>query len=94
LSAIVSVPLSAPLDPGVNVTDTVQLALMARLAPQLSVDAKPPLAAILDTLSAAVPVLLNVTGKDWLVSPTSSVPKVRLLGATAAVGYVLFWLLP
>src|SRR4051794_29263486 len=41
LSAIVSVPLSAPLDPGVNVTDTVQLALMARLAPQLSVDANP-----------------------------------------------------
>src|SRR5216684_1509055 len=64
LSVMVRVPVRVPVAVGVNVTLTVQLVLTARLVPQLLVCAKSPLAVMLATLAAAVPVFDTVTGWD------------------------------
>jgi len=62
LSVMVRVPVRVPVAVGVKVTLTVQLVLTARLVPQLLVCAKSPLAVMLETLAAAVPVFDTVTG--------------------------------
>src|SRR6267378_8711119 len=62
LSVMVSVPVRVPLAVGVKVTLTVQLVLAARLAPQLLVCAKSPLAVMPERLAAALPVFDTVTG--------------------------------
>lgn len=57
LSVTVKVPLRVPARVGVKVTLASQLASGARLAPQLLVWAKSPVAAILATVRAALPTL-------------------------------------
>ena len=61
LSVIVMEPLRAPVVVGVKVTLRVQLALAARLAPQVLVWEKSPLTVMLVMLRVALPVLLSVT---------------------------------
>ena len=61
LSAMVKDPLREPLTVGVKVTLSVQLALAARLVPQVLVWEKSPLAVTLVILSVALPVFLSVT---------------------------------
>jgi hypothetical protein len=61
LSVMVKEPFLEPLAVGVKVTLKVQLALAARLEPQVLVWEKSPLAVMLVMLSAALPVLLRVT---------------------------------
>jgi hypothetical protein len=62
LSATVRVPVRVPVPVGVKTTLTVQLVLAARLAPQLLVCEKSPIAAMLVMLAEAVPVLDTVMG--------------------------------
>ena len=61
LSVMVKEPLLEPLAVGVKVTLRVQLALAARLEPQVLVWEKSPLAVMLVMLRVALPVLLRVT---------------------------------
>jgi hypothetical protein len=61
LSVIVSVPVRLPAAVGVKVTEAVQPAPAARLAPHVFVSAKSPEAAIDAIVSAAVPELVSVT---------------------------------
>ena len=61
LSVMVKEPLREPLAVGVKVTLRVQLALAARLEPQVLVWEKSPLTVMLVMLRTALPVLLRVT---------------------------------
>jgi hypothetical protein len=61
LSVMVKEPLREPLAVGVKATLRVQLALAARLEPQVLVWEKSPLTVMLVMLSVALPVLLSVT---------------------------------
>ena len=70
LSVMVRVPVSAPVAVGEKVTLIVQEPLAATLPAQVLVWPKLALAAMLVMVSAAVPVLLRVTGCDALVVPT------------------------
>jgi hypothetical protein len=58
---MVKEPLREPLAVGVKVTLRVQLALAARLEPQVLVWEKSPLVVMLVMLRTALPVLLRVT---------------------------------
>jgi len=69
-SVIVRTPLRAPVAVAVKVTLIVQLPPTVTLSPQLLVSAKSPLAAMLERVSGALPVLLSVTGWDVLLVPT------------------------
>ena len=71
LSVIVTAPVRMPVAVGVNVTLMVQLAPAATDVPQVLVCMKSPLATMLVTLSAAVPVLVSVTVCTALVVLTS-----------------------
>ncbi len=88
LSVMVSVPVSGPLAVGEKVTLIVREPLAATLPPQLSVSPKLALGAMPVMVSAALPVLLRVTGCDPLVVPTLWLPNVRLPGWTPAAGAV------
>jgi hypothetical protein len=61
LSAMVNDPLREPLAVGVKVTLRVQLALPARLVPQVLVWEKSPLAVTPVILRVTLPVFLRVT---------------------------------
>ena len=61
LSVIVTAPVRVPAAVGLKVTLSVQLALAARLEPQVLVWEKSPLAVMLVMLRVALPVLLRVT---------------------------------
>jgi hypothetical protein len=61
LSVMVKEPLREPLAVGVKATLRVQLALAARLEPQVLAWEKSPLTVMLVMLSVALPVLLSVT---------------------------------
>ena len=61
LSAMAKEPLREPLTVGVKVTLRVQLALAARLVPQVLVWEKSPLTVTLVILSMTLPVFLRVT---------------------------------
>jgi hypothetical protein len=61
LSVNVIAPVSVPAAVGVKVTEMVQLALTARLDPQVLVSAKLPEAAMPLIDRAAVPVFVKVT---------------------------------
>ena len=80
LSVMVKEPLFEPLAVGVKVTLRVQLALAARLAPQVLVWEKSPLfvpaMVTLVMLSVALPVLVSVMGAAELVVPTTWLPKL------------------
>ncbi len=88
LSAMLNVPARVPVPVGVKVTLTVQLLLTARLVPQLLLCVKSPLAVMLATLAAAVPVFDTVTGCDALLLPSTCAAKVRVLADTAMTGAV------
>jgi hypothetical protein len=62
LSVMVSVPVSVPVAVGVKVTLIVQEPPAATLVPQLLVSPKLELVPMLVMVSAALPVLLRVTG--------------------------------
>ena len=61
LSVMVKEPFLEPLAVGVKVTLKVQLALAARLEPQVLVWEKSPLTVMLVMLRTALPVFLRVT---------------------------------
>ena len=61
LSVMVNEPLLEPLAVGVKATPKVQLALAARLEPQVLVWEKSPLALMLVIVRLALPVFLSVT---------------------------------
>ncbi len=86
LSVSVIAPVGVPEAVGLKVTETVQLAFAARLAPQLFVSAKLPEAAMLLNVSAAVPVLLSVTDCAALVFPTVWLANVKLAGDKPTTG--------
>jgi hypothetical protein len=70
-SAIDKVPLLAPVVVGVKVTVKVQLAEGAKVALQVVVLAKSPLAAVEEMLRVAVPTFVKVTVWPPLVVPTT-----------------------
>lgn len=70
-STIESAPVRVPDAVGVNVTLMVQLAATARLAGQLLLCVKSPLAENEEILSESVPVLVRVTDCAPLAVPTS-----------------------
>jgi hypothetical protein len=90
LSVMVNEPLLEPLAVGVKVTLRVQLALAARLAPQVLVSAKSPLfvpaMVTLVMLSVALPLLVSVMGAAELVVPTTWLPKSYEDGERATKG--------
>jgi hypothetical protein len=86
LSVIVSVPVRAPTAVGVKVTETMQLAPAATLAPQVLVCAKSPEAAIEVTANAPVPGLDRVSVWAALVVPTVADAKVRADGESIMPG--------
>jgi hypothetical protein len=88
LSVMVRAPVRVPLAVGVKVTLTVQLVLTARLAPQLLLCAKSPLAVMLVMLAAAVPVFDTVTGCDALLLPSTCAAKVSVLVDNVMTGAV------
>jgi hypothetical protein len=88
-SVMVNVAVRVPAAEGLNVTEMMQLAEGARVAAQVLLEtaksaAFAPAMAILDTLIATVPPLVNVTACGGLAVPTASREKVRLAGATLA----------
>ena len=87
--AMLSVPVRAPTNAGVNAIEIVQLAPIARLAPQVLVLVKSPLVAMALILSIAVPVLGNETVCAMLVVPWTWLAKARLLGDKLTTGTLL-----
>src|SRR3990172_5284250 len=88
---MLTAPLRAPVAVGVKVTLMVQLAPAARLAAQVVVRAKSPLATMLLMVRDAPPGLVKVTSCAALVVPTSRSLNTRLLldRLTAGVGAVM-----
>lgn len=80
-----SAPLMEPFCDGVKVMPTVQLAFAAKVTPHgtepLPTEAKPTLAATL-RLTGLVELFVMVKVCDELVTPTVSVPNVRVDGNT------------
>jgi len=76
----VSVPESAPVAVGENVTPTVHVALAAMLAPQvlLAIE-KSALAVMLEKVRFVFSWFVSVTVLAALVLPTATVPKPKLL---------------
>jgi len=86
LSVIATVPVLVPFIVGVKVTLMEQLAPGAKLAPQVFVWAKSPLAVIVPITSdvAALLVIVIVTTRVVLV-PTLWLPKFRLGGESVTL---------
>jgi hypothetical protein len=85
---MVTAPVLVPVAVGLKVTLRVQLALVARLAPQLLVWKKSPLTVMLVMLRVALPVLLRVTLWALLLIPTSCAGKVKEVGKRLTTGAV------
>lgn len=85
LSIMASVPRLVPIAVGVNVTEIVQLAPAATLAPQVFVSAKSPEAAIEVIFKAAASELVSITVCAVLVVPSVCEAKVRLAGVSVTV---------
>ena len=80
-----------PVAEGVKVRLTMQLAPAARLAPQGLFEmeksaAFAPVKAMLEMVSVAEPVLVNVTVCGLVVTPTMTFPKDKLAGVRTTVG--------
>jgi len=79
-----------PVIPGVNVTEMLQLLFAATELPQVLVCAKaddvPPLSAMLEIVSAALPLFVIVTDCAVEVVPTFVAVNVRPPGEKASVG--------
>ena len=71
LSVTEIVPLVLPVIVGAKLTLMVHELPAATLVPQLFVCVKPALVAIPEMVSVALPLLVSVTGCDWLVVPTA-----------------------
>jgi hypothetical protein len=71
LSVTDTLPVALPIAVGEKLTLIVQEPPADRLEPQLLVSAKPALGTISEIVRAAPPVLVRITGCDWLVVPTS-----------------------
>src|ERR1035441_6934354 len=79
-------PVRVPVAVGLKVIGMAQLANGARLAPQLLVWAKSPLAAMLEIFRGALPSLIRTSVFTALVVPTLWEPKVMgLLGSRSAI---------
>jgi hypothetical protein len=106
LVASVTFPLQAPVKGAASITLRVQPAPGANSVGQLSVWATAPLTVMLAMLSAAVPVLVNVTVCGRLVVPAACAGKFSWLADKEAIGVDavpkpanltvsgLFWVLP
>jgi hypothetical protein len=88
LSVRVIAPVRLPVAVGLNVTLIVQLAFTARLAPQLFVWAKSPLAEMFEMLSGSAPELVRVTVCALLVVPVSCPVKVNEVVEKLAAGVI------
>jgi hypothetical protein len=66
----------------------VQEVPAARVEPQLFVWAKPALVEIPEIVTAAVPLLVSVSGRGWLVVFTTWLPKFKLFGENVTSGDV------
>src|ERR1035437_10222364 len=86
LSEKLMVPVRAPGAVGLKVTEMVQLAPAATGEPQVLARAKSPVAAIVDTVSAAVPLLVSVTFTTGLIVPTVWAPKFSAAGLSKTLG--------
>jgi hypothetical protein len=86
LSVTESAPVRLPVAPGVKVTLIKQLAPGTRGEVQVLVSSKLALASMLVMLSGAVPELLNMMDCALLVSPSSSLLKVKLTVENATLG--------
>src|SRR2546425_758446 len=87
LSVMMIAPARVPMALGAKLTLIVQLAPFGTLPPQLSVRVKSPLGSILVMVSAALPVLVSVTGSGMLVVPTVWLPvNERLRGTSVTTG--------
>ena len=85
---MVTTPVLVPVAVGVKVTLRVQLALVARLEPQVLVWEKSPLTVMLVMLRVALPVLLRVTLWALLLPPTACAGKVKEVGERLTTGAV------
>ena len=86
LSVTVIVPVRLPVAVGEKATLIVQVAAAARLAGQLLLSEKLPLAAMPLIVSAVVPLFVSVIAWVELVVPTVWPAKVRLVGDKLATG--------
>jgi hypothetical protein len=80
------VPVRVPAAVGVKVTEIVQFAAAARLAPQVFVSVKSAEAAIDAMFIKALPVFVSVIIWAELVEPTACGANVRRAGVKAATG--------
>jgi hypothetical protein len=85
LSVRIMLPVRLPVAVGLKVTLTTQWAPAAITSPQLLVCVKSPTAATFEIFSGALPMLVIVTSRDALATPTSSGDKV------SASGYSEIW---
>jgi hypothetical protein len=84
LSLIVMIPAAPPFCIGVKVTNILQ-ALPGSSSKQVLVSEKPGVTAILDTVTATVPVFDRLTVFGLLVDPRRSFPKLTVVGLTETV---------
>jgi hypothetical protein len=86
-SVIESVPVRLPIAVGLKVTETVQLAFTASVAPQVVVRAKSlGVTAVVDMFSVAVPRLVTVTFCAAVVVPTFTLPNDKVAGESETAG--------
>jgi hypothetical protein len=88
LSVMVTVPVLVPAAVGLKVTLRVQLALAARLEPQVWVWEKSPLTVMLVIARVALPVFVSVRLWALLLVPTACAGKVKEVGERVAAGAV------
>jgi hypothetical protein len=81
LDATLTLPLAAPDVVGVKVNAKLQVALAAKLLPQLCATAKPALAVMPAKLTLPVPALLNTALREVDVTPVLWLPNAKLDGA-------------
>jgi len=79
-------PVAAPATVGVKLLVKVQLALAARLAPQLCDTAKPLVAAMPEISNAPEPLLFSVTLRPVEVTPTVWLPNASEAGTRLTLG--------
>ena len=77
--------MRAPTAAGVKTTFAVQLAPMARVAPQLFVCAKSPVAVMLVMEMTVSPVLVKVKTCPVEATPMMTLPKLPVTGVRVAV---------
>src|SRR6266516_594480 len=89
-SVIVTVPVRTPFALGLKATLIVQLPPAGTLEPQLFCAMKSPLAAMLEMVNVAPPVLVSVTLCGLLVVPTSCLLNARAVWDRLTAGAIPF----